>query len=108
MTRSELETELEALTRAEKAELVETLAQQIGDAWPGIDSSNNVAGGMACIVRTRIPVWLLETFRRLDWTEARILENYPTLRAADLVHSWAYVAAHRQEIDEAIQQNEAA
>ena len=63
---------------------------------------------MACIVRTRIPVWLLETFRRLDWTEARILENYPTLRAADLVHAWAYVAAHRQEIDEAIQQNEAA
>ena len=108
MTRSELEAELEALSRAEKAELVEMLARQIGDAWPGIDHSDDVAGGLACIVRTRIPVWLLESFRRLGWTEARILENYPTLRAVDLVHVWNYVAAHRQEINEAILKNEAA
>jgi uncharacterized protein (DUF433 family) len=47
-------------------------------------------------------------FRRLGWTEAKILASYPTLRAADLVHAWAYADTHRQEIDEAIRQNEAA
>jgi uncharacterized protein (DUF433 family) len=59
-------------------------------------------------VRTRIPVWVLEGYRRLGWTEAKILASYPTLRAADLVHAWTYVDAHKQEIEEAIRQNEAA
>jgi hypothetical protein len=35
-------------------------------------------------------------------------EREPTLRAADVVHAWAYVDAHRSEIDEAIRTNEAA
>jgi hypothetical protein len=30
------------------------------------------------------------------------------LRAADLVHAWAYADVHPQEIDEAIRRNEAA
>lgn len=78
------------------------------DAWPGIAKAPGVAGGAACIVRTRIPIWVLESFRRLGWTEAQILANYPSLRAANLLHAWAYVDAHRQEIDEAIRENEAA
>ena len=53
-------------------------------------------------------MWVLENYRRLGWTEARILANYPTLRAADLVHAWAYVDAHPDEIDAAIRENEAA
>jgi len=108
MTPRELVAELAALSKAEKAEVVERLAQEIGDAWPGIEKTPGVAGGMACIVRTRISVWVLENYRRLGWTEAKILANYPPLRAADLVHAWAYVDAHRQEIDEAIRHNEAA
>ena len=56
---------------------------------------------------TRIP-WVLEGFRRLGWTEEKILAGYPNLRPEDLVHAWACVDAHRQEIDEAIRQNEAA
>ena len=32
-------------------------------------------------------------------TEGEILVDHPTLRAADLVNAWAYVAAHRQEIE---------
>ena len=108
MTPRELIAELAALTKAEKAEVVERLAQEISDSWPGIEKTPGVAGGSACIVRTRIPVWTLEGYRRLGWTEAKILASYPTLRAADLVHAWGYVDAHRQEIDEAIRQNEAA
>jgi len=108
MTPRELMAELAALSKAEKAEVVERLAQEIGDAWPGVEKTPGVAGGSACIVRTRIAVWVLEGYRRLGWTEAKILANYPTLRAADLVHAWAYVDTHRQEIDEEIRQNEAA
>jgi uncharacterized protein (DUF433 family) len=51
---------------------------------------------------------VLEGYRRVGWTEARILANYPSLRAADLVHAWAYVDAHPTEIDEEIRRNEAA
>ena len=108
MTPRELIAEMAALSKAEKAEVVERLAWEIGGAWPGIEKAAEVAGGSACIVRTRIPVWVLEGYRRLGWTEAKILASYPTLRAADLVHAWAYVDAHRQEIDEEIRQNEAA
>ncbi len=107
MTR-ELEAELAALSKAEKAEVVEGLAQDIAGVWPGIEKTSAVAGGAACIVRTRIPVWTLENYRRLGWNEATILANFPALRAADLVHAWAYVDAHRREIDDAIEQNEAA
>jgi uncharacterized protein (DUF433 family) len=108
MTPSDLIAELTALSKAEKAEVVERLAQEIGDTWPGIEKTPGVCGGSACIVRTRISVWVLEGFRRLGWNEAKILVNYPTLRPADLVHAWAYADTHRQEIDEAIRQNEAA
>ena len=76
--------------------------------WPGIEKTAGVAGGEACIVRTRIPVWVLEGYRRLGWSEARLLENYPALRAADLVNAWAYADAHPEEIGRAIRLNEEA
>jgi uncharacterized protein (DUF433 family) len=105
---SELELQLTELSPAEKVHILKVLVRDIGNAWPGIEKNPEVAGGDACIVRTRIPVWALENYRRLGWSEARILENYPTLRAADLVNAWAYADAHRDEIDQAIRENEAA
>jgi uncharacterized protein (DUF433 family) len=74
----------------------------------GIERSPVVCDGAACIAGTRIPVWVLEGYRRLGWTEERLLANYPTLRAEGLVRAWAYVDANRHEIDEAIARNEAA
>jgi uncharacterized protein (DUF433 family) len=108
MTLKELEPQLAELSRAEKAQVVPLLVQSIANTWPGIEKTTGVAGGEACIVRTRIPVWVLANYRRLGWSEARILENYPTLRAADLVNAWAYADAHQGEIERAIQENEAA
>src|SRR3990170_6697374 len=106
MTLRELEAQLANLSRAEKAEVVQRFALEIANTWPGIERTPGVAGGAACIVRTRIPVWTLENYRRLGWSEARIMENFPTLRAADLVNAWAYADTHRAEIDQAIQDNE--
>jgi uncharacterized protein (DUF433 family) len=108
MNRRALEDELARLSKAEKAAVLERLAQEVGDTWPGIEKIPEVAGGAACVVRTRIPVWVLEQYRRGGWTEARILTNFPTLRAADLAHAWAYVDSHREDIERAIRENEAA
>jgi uncharacterized protein (DUF433 family) len=105
---TKLEHQLAGLSRAEKAHLLQILVRDIANAWPGIEKTPGVAGGEACIVRTRVPVWVLENYRRLGWSEARILENYPTLRAVDLVNAWAYAEAHASEIEQAIQDNEAA
>lgn len=109
MTKLEqLEQMLSELTRAEKAQLLQWVARDLGDAFPGIESTPNVCGGEPCIVRTRIPVWLLEQARRLGATEAEMLNSYPTLKAEDLTNAWAYVRAHREEIDRQIAENEAA
>lgn len=77
--------------------------------WPaGIEKTPNVCGGEPRIVRTRIPVWVLEQFRRQGLSESELLRSYPTLRAEDLVHAWAYVDLHREEIDRQIRENEEA
>jgi len=96
------------LSPAEKAELIQSVARDLGDAFPGIETNPSVCGGEACIVRTRIPVWVLAQARRLGTSEAELLRSYPTLRAADLVNAWSYVQSHRNEIDRHIRENEEA
>src|SRR5436190_12228917 len=96
-----------SLSRGEKAQILQMVAKDIGDAYPGIESTPGVCGGEPCIVRTRIPVWLLEQARRLGTSEAEILRSYPTLRAEDLANAWAYVRSHRDEIVRQIEENEA-
>ncbi len=107
-TLQEAEKLISALTRGEKAQLLQWVARDLGDALPGIDTIAGVCGGEPCIVRTRIPIWLLEQARRLGAGEAELLQCYPALRAEDLVNAWAYVRSHREEIDQQIRQHEAA
>ena len=104
--RQESEKLLAGMTRAEKAQLLQWLVRDLGDAFPGVESQPGVAGGDPCIVRTRIPVWLLEQARRLGTSEAELLRAYPTLRAEDLANAWAYVRSHREEIERQIVENE--
>ena len=94
------------MSRAEKAQLLQWIARDLGDAFPGIESVPGVCGGDAVVVRTRIPVWLLEKARREGLREADILSAYPSLRAEDLANAWAYVRSHRNEIDEQILAND--
>ena len=107
-TLEQLEQMLSQLTKAEKAQLLQWVAKDLGDAFPGIESTPGVCGGEPCIVRTRIPVWLLEQARRLGAIEADVLRSYPALKAEDLTNAWAYVRSHRDEIDRQIAENEAA
>jgi uncharacterized protein (DUF433 family) len=105
---SQVEGLLPSLSRAEKAQLLKMVVQDLGDAFPGIESTPGVCGGDPCIVRTRIPVWTLERFRQLGSSEKTMLEAYPSLRAEDLTNAWAYVRSHRAEIEEQIRLNEQA
>jgi uncharacterized protein (DUF433 family) len=107
-TVEDAETLLARMTLGEKASLLQRVARDLGDAYPGIDVLDGVSGGQACVARTRVPVWTLEHARRLGATEVDILRAYPGLRAEDLANAWAYVRAHRDEIDEQIRANEAA
>ena len=107
-TIDDLEKEIAALTRAEQAELAQRLVQALGDAFPGIECTAGVCGGEPCVVRTRIPVWVLEAMRRQGVQDRDILGSYPTLRAEDLTNAWAYVRSHRNEIEQQIRDNEGA
>ncbi len=104
----EIEHLLATLTRSEKAQLLQWIARDIGEAFPGIESRPDVCGGEPCIVRTRVPVWLLVQAKRLGTSEAELLRSYPSLRAEDLANAWAYARAHQTEIESQIVANEAA
>lgn len=98
-TRERVEELLADLNRSEKAELLQLVVRDLGDAWPGIESILGVCGGEPCIVRTRIPVWVLVRARQLGASEAEILSSYPSLHAEDLVNAWAYARSHHEEIE---------
>ncbi len=102
----EREKMLAGMTRAEKAELLEWIVRDLGDVFPGIESTPGVMGGHPCVGNTRIPVWLLEQAQRLGISEADLLRNYPTLTATDLANAWNYVHAHRPEIEAQIEASE--
>jgi uncharacterized protein (DUF433 family) len=97
---------LERLNRAEKAQLMQWIARDPADAYPGIDHDPRINGGEACIVRTRIPVWLLIQARERGFSEADLLASYPTLKVEDLANAWAYARAHRDEIQRDIDGND--
>ncbi len=104
----EIEQLLTKLSRAEKAKLLQWVVRDLGDAFPGIESALNVSGGEPCIVRTRIPVWLLVQARHLGASEADLLKSYPTLHAEDLANAWGFYRAHHDEIEREIAENEMA
>ena len=96
-----------ALPRQERARLFVWMAADIADQLPGIEFDPRVCGGSARIAGTRIPVWSLESWRRLGAGDEEILRNHPTLKSSDLLNAWQYVTRHPQEIDREIQENNA-
>lgn len=108
MTVKELEIQLLSLTPAEKVEAIRILTQSINKNSRGITRTPSVMGGDACIAGTRIPVWLLVSYRRQGASDAYILDAYPQMSAADLVNVWAYASAYADEIETAIREQEAA
>ena len=99
-------TTMEAIDELQKLLPSVPVVQNLGGDFPGIDSKPGVCGGDPCIVSTRIPIWLLEQYRRLGMPEQEMLDSYPSLRAEDLANAWAYSRVHALDIDEQIRANE--
>lgn len=99
---------LSHMTRAEKAAVLQNVVQDLGDAFPGIECREGVCGGDPCIVRTRIPVWVLWRMRQSGVSEADILRSYPTISAEDLANAWHYAHSHAAEIEAQARDNEEA
>ena len=97
---------LPEMSGGEKAQVLQWLVRDLSGVFPGIESTPGVLGGAACIVRTRIPVWLLIQARILGSSEGDLLNAYPTLRAEDLTNAWAYYEAYKDEIRQQIADNE--
>jgi uncharacterized protein (DUF433 family) len=76
------------------------------EAVPGIEKTPDVCGGSACIVRTRIPVWLLVEAKNAGASETHLLESFPALRMEDLQNAWAYYRANKEEIEREMLENE--
>jgi uncharacterized protein (DUF433 family) len=97
---------LQEMSISEKAQLAKWLSDDLHYRLPGIEKTPGVCGGSACIVRTRIPVWLLVEASLAGASEAQLLLSYPSLRAEDLTNAWAYYRANKDEVDNEIAENE--
>ena len=106
MTTQELQTQLLSLSSIERSNLIQFLTHSLEAPWQGIHKTPGVMGGEACVQETRIPVWLLVSYTRLGLSEAKLLDNYPTLTARNLVNAWSYASAYTDEIDRAIAQQD--
>lgn len=71
-----------------------------------VQKTPGVCGGDACIRRTRIPVWGLVEWQSLGLSDSEILERHPDLTPADLEVAWRYYEQNREEIEQAIRENE--
>ncbi len=74
-----------------------------------IEKNPNVIGGDACVRGTRIAVWMLVEARKLGISDEELRDRHVIpLTQADLDAAWAYYDANREEIEQAIRENEEA
>jgi uncharacterized protein (DUF433 family) len=106
ITLNEAERAIANLSEADKAQLLKWLEKEVKNNFAGIEKTDGVMNGAACVRQTRIPVWMLEQARRQGVSEVDLLKNYPQLSAQDLANAWDYVNAHQAEIASSISANE--
>jgi hypothetical protein len=71
-----------------------------------IQEAEKLLSTMTRAEKAQLLQWVLEQARRSGVSDAELLQDYPDLKAEDLVNAWDYVRAHREEIDEEIRLNE--
>lgn len=71
-----------------------------------ITKTPGVCGGRACVANTRIPVWLIWGFVRMQLRDDAILDSYPTLQQHHLDAARAYCRLHLEEILQDLMDNQ--
>jgi uncharacterized protein (DUF433 family) len=103
MTLKDLESQLLALTPAEKHQAIELLTQSLAITQPEIAPPPEISSGEARIANTQIAIWELVNAQDLGYGDRDILLMYPQLTQSDLDTAWEYAEAHPQEIMLALQ-----
>jgi uncharacterized protein (DUF433 family) len=103
MTLQDLESQLLALTPAEKHRAIELLTQSLASTQPEIAHPPESASGEARIANTQIAIWELVNAQDLGYSDRDILQMYPQLTQSDLDTAWEYTDAHPEEIMLALQ-----
>ena len=63
-----------------------------------ITKTPGVCGGRACIVGTRIPLWILQAYRARGLCDSEVLETFPCLTREQLSAAKLYVIGNFHEI----------
>ena len=79
----DIEIQLLSLSPIDKLEAIQILSRSLHQNWQGVSKTPGVCGGEACIEGTRMPVWVLASYRQLGVKDSEQLDNYPTLTATD-------------------------
>jgi uncharacterized protein (DUF433 family) len=82
------------------------MSTAIVPSW--IEHAPDVCGGDARIRATRHTVPLLVQWKRLGLTDEQILSDFPDLTQEDLQTAWWYYDTHKEEIEQAIREEEEA
>lgn len=93
---------MERLAQARRQSVEELIAEIAAQPAHHIEQRPGVQGGDACIVGTRIPVWVLAAMHKRGDTVEDILEAYPHLTAAQVYAALSYYYDHRAETDAVI------
>jgi uncharacterized protein (DUF433 family) len=79
---------------------------KLAETW--VQRAEGVCGGAARIRNTRYTIWGLVEWRQLGLSDTEILRRHPDLTQPDLNAAWRYYERNREEIDQAIRDNQEA
>lgn len=97
---------LPSMTIGERAELAsKAYASASGGSFLGIEKTEGVCGGSACVIRTRVTVWAIISYFQVGVSDQEMLENFPSLRQQDLENARHYYQSNKAEIDHEIFEN---
>jgi uncharacterized protein (DUF433 family) len=103
MTLKDLESQLLALTPAEKERVIQLLTQSLASIQPTIAQPPEISNGEARIANTQIAIWELVNAQDLGCSDRDLLQMYPQLTENDLATAWDYADANPEEIMLALQ-----
>jgi uncharacterized protein (DUF433 family) len=103
MTLKDLESQLLALTPAEKSRVVQLLTQSLATTSAEIANPPEISYGEARIANTQIAIWELVNAQDLGCSDRDLLQMYPQLTESDLATAWDYADAHPEEMMLALQ-----